>query len=60
MTKEAIARPMEIIVLGAGTAIPAIGRSPAGYLIRGGDIDIVLDMGSGTVNFHAKVSRVFH
>jgi len=50
MTKEAIGRLMEIIVLGSGTAIPAIGRSPAGYLIRGGDTDIVLDMGSGTLS----------
>lgn len=45
---------MEIHVLGSGTAIPAEGHSPAGYLVIAGGISLVMDLGPGTVQRLAK------
>ena len=40
---------MQITILGAGTAVPAPHRSPAGYLLRFGEQRLLLDMGAGTL-----------
>ncbi|MEI6533875.1 MAG: ribonuclease Z [Verrucomicrobiaceae bacterium] len=41
---------MEVFVLGAGTVIPAENRSHAGYLVRGAALDILFDIGAGTIS----------
>ena len=41
---------MEIIVLGAGTAVPSPNRSPAGVLVRREGTDFLFDIGPGTVS----------
>jgi ribonuclease Z len=40
---------MQLTVLGAGTAVPMIGRSPSGYLLRAAGRSVVIDMGPGTL-----------
>src|SRR5713226_9361367 len=40
---------MELTVLGAGTALPVKGRSPAGYLVRVGERPLLFDAGPGTL-----------
>ncbi len=40
---------MEVIVLGAGTAVPSPGRSAAGVLVRIGEGPLVFDLGPGTL-----------
>jgi ribonuclease BN (tRNA processing enzyme) len=40
---------MQLTVLGAGTALPVPGRSPAGYLLRIGDERLLFDLGPGTL-----------
>ncbi len=40
---------MELTVLGAGTALPVPGRSPAGYLIRVNGEPLLFDLGPGTL-----------
>lgn len=43
--------PLELIVLGAGAALPGLGRGPAGYAVRGGGLEGVtlLDCGPGSI-----------
>ncbi|MDF1797903.1 MAG: ribonuclease Z [Planctomycetota bacterium] len=43
--------PLELIVLGAGAALPGRGRGPAGYAVRGGGLVGVtlLDCGPGSI-----------
>ena len=44
---------MRVIILGAGTAIPACGYSPAGIYVRVGREHVLLDAGPGTLQrFH--------
>jgi len=57
---------MELTVLGAGTAVPSPGRSPAGYLIRAGASPLLFDLGPGTLArlamagvSHRELGRVF-
>ncbi len=57
---------MELTVLGAGTAVPSPGRSPAGYLIRAGGSPLLFDLGPGTLArlatagvSHRELGRVF-
>ena len=40
---------MELVILGAGTAIPTPYRSAAGVLVRVGEIPLLFDMGPGTL-----------
>ena len=40
---------MHLTVLGAGTALPVRGRSPAGYLLRAAGETMLLDLGPGTL-----------
>jgi ribonuclease BN (tRNA processing enzyme) len=40
---------MQLSVLGAGTAVPMPGRSPAGYLLRFGNEVLLFDLGPGTL-----------
>jgi ribonuclease Z len=40
---------MQLTVLGAGTGVPVIARSPAGYLLETGQEKLVFDMGPGTL-----------
>jgi ribonuclease Z len=40
---------MELTILGAGTAVPMTGRSPAGVLVRVGEARLLFDMGPGTL-----------
>jgi len=40
---------MKLTVLGAGTALPVPGRSPAGYLLEVGDEALLFDLGPGTL-----------
>lgn len=40
---------MELVILGAGTAIPTPHRSAAGVLVRVGEIPLLFDMGPGTL-----------
>lgn len=40
---------MRLTVLGAGTALPVPGRSPAGYLLRVGEEPLLFDLGPGTL-----------
>ena len=40
---------MDVIVLGAGTAIPALGYSPASILLRSGGEEALLDCGPGAL-----------
>lgn len=40
---------MQLTILGAGTAVPAPRRSPAGYLLRFHGRNLVFDMGAGTL-----------
>jgi ribonuclease BN (tRNA processing enzyme) len=40
---------VHLTVLGAGTALPVPGRSPAGYLLRVGDEPLLFDLGPGTL-----------
>ena len=57
---------MELTILGAGTAVPSPGRSPAGYLLRLGGIPLLFDLGPGTLArlaaagvSHRQLRRVF-
>jgi len=57
---------MQVTILGAGTAIPARGRSPAGVYVRVADEHILLDAGAGTLQrLHAmgapwpQLDRIF-
>jgi ribonuclease BN (tRNA processing enzyme) len=57
---------VELTVLGAGTAVPSPGRSPAGYLVRVGGSPLLFDLGPGTLARlavagvgHREVGRVF-
>ncbi len=40
---------MQLTVLGAGTALPVPGRSPAGYLLRVAEESLLFDLGPGTL-----------
>jgi ribonuclease BN (tRNA processing enzyme) len=40
---------MKLTVLGAGTVLPATGRSPSGYLVEFGGRQILFDIGAGTL-----------
>ena len=40
---------MQLTVLGAGTALPVPGRSPAGYLLRVAEEALLFDLGPGTL-----------
>ena len=40
---------MKLTVLGAGTALPVPGHSPAGYLLEIGDERLLFDLGPGTL-----------
>ncbi len=40
---------MEVTILGAGTAVPAPGKSAAGVLVRIGNVPIIFDLGPGTI-----------
>lgn len=40
---------MELVILGAGTAIPTPNRSAAGVLVRVGEVPLLFDMGPGTL-----------
>ena len=57
---------MELTILGAGTAVPSPGRSPAGYLLRVGGSPLLFDLGPGTLArlalagvSHQELRRVF-
>jgi ribonuclease Z len=57
---------VELTVLGAGTAVPSPGRSPAGYLVRAGGSPLLFDLGPGTLArlamagvSHRELGRVF-
>ena len=57
---------MELTVLGAGTAVPSPGRSPAGYLVRVDGSPLLFDLGPGTLGrlaaagvSHRELRRVF-
>jgi ribonuclease Z len=57
---------VELTVLGAGTAVPSPGRSPAGYLVRVGGSPLLFDLGPGTLArlatagvSHRELRRVF-
>lgn len=57
---------MELTILGAGTAVPSPGRSPAGYLLRVGGSPLLFDLGPGTLArlatagvSHRELRRVF-
>jgi len=41
---------LRISIIGAGTAIPAPGRSPAGILLQNADFTALLDIGPGTIS----------
>ncbi len=51
---------MRIVVLGAGTAIPASGYSPAGIYIQVGRERILLDAGAGTLQRLEKAGLPWH
>ena len=40
---------MRVVILGAGTAIPAMGYSPSGIYVRAGSEHLLFDAGAGTV-----------
>lgn len=40
---------MELILLGTSAAYPTVERASSGYLVRDGETNILVDMGSGTV-----------
>jgi ribonuclease BN (tRNA processing enzyme) len=40
---------MEIFFLGSGTSIPVPGHSPAGLLVKGGEQNLLFDIGPGTL-----------
>ena len=48
---------MQVTILGAGTAVPAPGRSPAGIAVRAGRELILLDAGPGTLQRLAAASH---
>jgi len=57
---------VDLTVLGAGTAVPSPGRSPAGYLVRAGGSPLLFDLGPGTLArlrtagvSHRELRRVF-
>jgi ribonuclease BN (tRNA processing enzyme) len=57
---------VHLTVLGAGTAVPTHGRSPAGYLLRVGGETLLFDAGPGTLAraaaagiSHRELRRVF-
>jgi ribonuclease BN (tRNA processing enzyme) len=57
---------VELTILGAGTAVPSPGRSPAGYLLRVGGVPLLFDLGPGTLGrlaaagvSHRELRRVF-
>jgi ribonuclease Z len=57
---------VNLTVLGAGTAVPSPGRSPAGYLLRMGNFPLLFDLGPGTLArlasagvSHRELQRVF-
>jgi ribonuclease Z len=57
---------VELTILGAGTAVPSPGRSPAGYLVRVGPSPLLFDLGPGTLArlamagvSHRDLRRVF-
>ena len=41
--------PLQVTVLGSGTAVPVPDRFPAGYLVRGGGQTVLVDCGPGTL-----------
>jgi ribonuclease BN (tRNA processing enzyme) len=57
---------MRVVILGAGTAIPAAGHSPAGIFVEAGGERLLLDAGPGTLQrLHAagapfrRLDRIF-
>lgn len=44
---------MRLTILGSGTAIPVPDRFPAGYLLRHGATEVLVDLGPGTLRRHA-------
>lgn len=40
---------MELVILGAGTALPVPGKSAAGHLLRVGETPLLFDIGPGTI-----------
>ena len=41
---------IEVVIIGAGTAVPSLGRSPASVLLKAGDFMALLDIGPGTIS----------
>ena len=50
---------MRVTILGAGTAIPATGRSPSGIYVRIGGEHVVLDAGAGTLQRLQRIGVTF-
>ncbi len=50
---------MKVVILGAGTAIPAPGYSPAGVYVRIGREQVVLDAGAGSLQRLARLGVTF-
>ncbi len=50
---------MEVIVLGAGTAVPSPSRSPAGVLVRLGTVPLLFDLGPGTLERMAEAGTSY-
>jgi ribonuclease BN (tRNA processing enzyme) len=46
---SATAGELRLTVLGSSGSYPAAGRACSGYLVRGGGVNVVLDLGSGTL-----------
>lgn len=50
--------PMELIVLGSSASSPDAGDACAGYLVRQGETEVLLDCGSGVLGQLRKVTSV--
>ena len=51
---------MQLTILGSGTAIPVADRFPAGYLVRHGDQQLLVDCGPGVLRRFAQAGGVLH
>ncbi len=50
---------MKVVILGAGTIVPATGRSPSGLYVRIGGEHVLLDAGPGTLRQLAKIGVTY-
>ena len=48
---------MEVVILGSGTAVPVPDRFPAGYLVREGDLRVLVDLGPGVLRRFAQAGH---